>query len=754
MGFGCFDSGVQAEAMSFFEDGLFLEGFWHILQGVKMKSPSFILIAILSAISLALWFSRGRIASSRNKPSPKEPPKSPDAVPFKKLRIGTYQEFVGRGDEMAWLATKLIDEPTLHVVITSVHGAGGMGKTFLAHKFALDHKTKELLFAEIYLGESSALDAGLAHLRDRGIDTSQIRGQEDFKQWFTLAFAQGQGVLILDDVRPGHDISLLATGNRNWRALITTRSEKLGRELAGEDNTRAIDVLSPDECLDLYGKILGRETIETQEQDFRDLAEAIGRRPYGVRLSAQSMGQTGRPAGEYLALIQEKGVGEQGLRVLLQDCLDQLAAVSSFARELLDDLAVCADPGMELEFFCLWHENEASAEQVEHELSKAQDLGLLLVESIEAKEPASKNLRLHTDLLALIRGSAGTSKIDSLIKFIKQTLVAPKEFPEPYRPLQSQITDLANRVGRSKQLAFRLYDSFFEHLYRTGALQWAYDLGQTTLEHCSPEDSPVRYAQAIGNQALILKAWGRLEDAMALLKKQEEICEKLGDQAGLSRSYGNQGLILQDWGRLEEAMDLHKKEEKICEKLGDQAGMAACYGNQALILKAWGRLEDAMALLKKQEEICEKLGDQAGMAACYGNQALILKAWGRLEDAIDMHNKEEMICEKLGDQAGLSRSYGNQAVILKAWGRLDEAMELHKKEEKIKKKLGDQAGLVNCHWNTGLLYRKMNQHEQAKKHFLKSLEIQEQLQHPDLEKNRKYVEDYLKELENTPPEKE
>ena len=47
---------------------------------------------------------------------------------------------------------------------------------------------------------------------------------------------------------------------------------------------------------------------------------------------------------------------------------------------------------------------------------------------------------------------------------------------------------------------------------------------------------------------MILQAWGRLEEAMALLKKQEAICLELGDQAGLQWSYGNQALILQDLG--------------------------------------------------------------------------------------------------------------------------------------------------------------------------------------------------------------
>ena len=41
---------------------------------------------------------------------------------------------------------------------------------------------------------------------------------------------------------------------------------------------------------------------------------------------------------------------------------------------------------------------------------------------------------------------------------------------------------------------------------------------------------------------------------------------------------------------LEEAMDLHKKQEAICEELGNRDGLQASFGNQALILQAWGRL--------------------------------------------------------------------------------------------------------------------------------------------------------------------
>jgi hypothetical protein len=45
----------------------------------------------------------------------------------------------------------------------------------------------------------------------------------------------------------------------------------------------------------------------------------------------------------------------------------------------------------------------------------------------------------------------------------------------------------------------------------------------------------------------------------------------------LQTSYGNQALILKDWGRLEEAFELHKKQEGLCLELGNRNGLAYCY---------------------------------------------------------------------------------------------------------------------------------------------------------------------------------
>jgi hypothetical protein len=64
---------------------------------------------------------------------------------------------------------------------------------------------------------------------------------------------------------------------------------------------------------------------------------------------------------------------------------------------------------------------------------------------------------------------------------------------------------------------------------------------------------------------------------MALYKKQEALCRELGDNDGLQRSYGNQALILQAWGRLEDAMALFKKQETLCLEGGNRSMLAHCY---------------------------------------------------------------------------------------------------------------------------------------------------------------------------------
>jgi len=63
----------------------------------------------------------------------------------------------------------------------------------------------------------------------------------------------------------------------------------------------------------------------------------------------------------------------------------------------------------------------------------------------------------------------------------------------------------------------------------------------------------------------------------------EALCLELGNKDGLQRSYGNQAVILKAWGRLEEALELHKKKEALCIEVGNRSSLAYCYWNWGLL---------------------------------------------------------------------------------------------------------------------------------------------------------------------------
>jgi tetratricopeptide (TPR) repeat protein len=66
---------------------------------------------------------------------------------------------------------------------------------------------------------------------------------------------------------------------------------------------------------------------------------------------------------------------------------------------------------------------------------------------------------------------------------------------------------------------------------------------------------------------------------------KEALCLELGNKHSLQISYGNQALILQAWGRLEEAFELLKKQEALCLELGSRSDLAYCYANWGLLAR-------------------------------------------------------------------------------------------------------------------------------------------------------------------------
>ena len=605
----------------------------------------------------------GRIEPSKPKSAVPHPDSSINLA-FNSLRIGDINELVGREKSMAWLEKDLLENDRKSTVaLASLQGMGGMGKTFLAQAFVEKHGDR-YTFLPVYLGDKTPFDAGIELLTRLNVSTEEVGDSPDklrsvLGQYYQ---SQGSGIVVLDDVRTD-DAFLLVPDCVGWRVLLTTRDKGLAQKLCGSrSHVQELDVLSHDEVLELFRKILGNKYLPDQEETYKQVSVRLACRPYALRLAAGCMlaDEFDPSPKAFLNSLQEgvslKGEGATAmddLGVLIKHCLLQLKEKSEKSFTYLKYLAVCSDEGIEDKRFISW---QAESEQVnegavKEELLCAHSQGILLIEKgtqeFFENETAFTRIRLHTDTLDIFREKIPDDMSYSLIEYLKHVLVDRDTEEKLDRLLQTQIYSLLNTYKKNTEIISDIYNTFFAHLYKTSNLQYVYELGEAMLETTNPEDDQERYQTIIGNQALILKAWGRLDEAMKLHKKKEEICEELGNFDGLSQSYGNQALILDSWGRLDEAMELHKEKEDICEKLRNLDSLQISYGNQAVILQSWGWLDEAMALYKKKEEICEKVNKPLSLSICRWNIGLLYRDQKRHDEAIAMFESAIELREKL-----------------------------------------------------------------------------------------------------------
>ena len=622
------------------------------------------------------------------------------------------KDFVGREAYLARLQETLTAESGTFLL----HGEPGTGKSVLALRFAWD--AQKDFDAVIYQScGQRGVDEITAELADRlpiKIDVKTLPPEEKRKQSMRW-LRERQSLLILDDVW-GRDVRQLEPGPP-CSVLYTSRQPSL--PWISAQQSLEVESFREEEAEQLFhaylDSVFGANEVTRYRAVLLGFAHKVEMLPIAVAVSASLLREKSASRLDRSVLKLRLDNLNDGVRDVPQLFQKAIASQPQREQRLLAAAVVCVQESF-------WLPLVAQIAKLEED--EADDAADRLVNSalLRVLDRERRRFQLHALLREQVRTDCGSGEIDNLQQSHAAALERLfKDWETRWRDCReclAEIIPAAKFLWEQKEGARQssLSDYGFVVARRIGELEDAFRISkQDEAFHagCSDREALDVLHRSYGNQALILQAWGQLEEALALFKKVEVICLELDDKDNLGLSYGNQALILQDWGRLEEALTLLKQQEAICLELGDKDGLQASYGSQATILFSWGRLEEALALLKQKEAICLELGNKNSLGISYGNQALILKAWGRLEEALALHKKEETICLELGNKDGLQASDGNQANILYSWGRLEEALELHKKEEAICLELGNKDGLGNSYCNQALILQDWGRLEEA-----------------------------------------
>ncbi|MGD1858254.1 MAG: NB-ARC domain-containing protein [Leptolyngbyaceae cyanobacterium] len=197
--------------------------------------------------------------------------------------LGTGK-FVGRNG-----ALKQLHEQLTHGRVAVVVGMGGLGKSELAMRYGQNHeadygggvcwingRTGDMLTQVV---QYCQLKLGMM-LPEEKVKESLNLGQA--MDWYLSNWrAEGPVLMVLDDVISLADCRpLLELLSPRFRVLITTRQPKLNADFYELD----LELLSPEDALELLAHLAGQQRIETEQGLAIDLCETLGYLPLGIEL--------------------------------------------------------------------------------------------------------------------------------------------------------------------------------------------------------------------------------------------------------------------------------------------------------------------------------------------------------------------------------------------------------------------------------------------------------------------------------------
>ncbi|BEL06348.1 BTAD domain-containing putative transcriptional regulator [Actinoplanes sichuanensis] len=643
------------------------------------------------------------------------------------------QAFTGRTADLARLDAALDREQATAVVISSVTGTAGVGKTALAvhwsHQVAGRFPDGQLYVnLRGYDPESPPLSPAEALLDLLGalaVEPGRIpNGLQARGALYRSLLAGRRMLVVLDNAREAGQVRPLLPGASGCVVVVTSRHQMPGLIALNNAQPVELDLLTAEEAVSLLGRRIGEARVAAEPEAVRRLVERCARLPLALAIVAgRAVLSPALPLAELVAELDTTLYGFAG-----DDAAIDIRAVFDCSVRALD-----AGPAALFRLLGLHWGRDVTAPVAAGlagvPVAEARAALAVLTEAGLIQEHLPGRWLMHDLLRAYARelatGDPGADRacarlLDHYVQSAHRAdlLVYPSR--EPIEPPPAVAGVVAERfTDRNAALAWFTaeHDALIGAFTVAGlADQAVWQLAWTLSNVLNLQGrwndqelvqrSAVAAARRIGDprrEAHALRALGRVRDVLARdaeasadLTAALALFDTVGDLAGAAQTHVNLARMYARLGDLDSMLSHDEESLRLYQESGSRAGQARALNNIGWGLGQVGRYTEALTACRASLRLSREIGDVHGQANTALNMAHLNEQRGERVSATDGYAEAVRLFREAHDRPQEAKCLALLGDSCSATGDLGRAREAWQQAVILLDELGLPAGEVRA----------------------------------------------------------